>query len=300
MGPLHLNAESNLILMLKSIKQFLVENLKDDLTTKELDLLPSGYQKIGSIVIVNINPNIEHLKYRIGKLILRNIPNTITVCNRTGSIIGEERFPQLEIIAGEDNTETTHRENGCFYKLDVAKVMFAKGNLKERGRISKLVKSGEIIVDLFSGIGFFSLPIAKFTKPSKIYAIDISPTAILYLQENIKLNKVEGKIEIILGDCRKVVKKLGKVADRVIMGYLPKTSKYLNSAFSVLKDKGIIHYHDVFKEEDLWDKPTEILKKSAEENGYFLEEILDKIIVKSYAPKVFHVVIDGKFSKIAS
>jgi len=295
MGPLHLNTESNLILMLKSIKQLLVENLKDDLPAEKLDLLPSGYQKIGSIVIINIDPGIEDLKHRIGKLILKNIPNTITVCNRIGSIIGEERLPQLEVIAGEDNTETIHKENGCFYKLDVAKVMFAKGNLKERGRIAKLVKPGEVIVDLFSGIGFFSLPIAKFAKPSKIYAIEINPTAILYLQENIKLNRIQGKIEPILGDCRKVAKKLGKIADRVIMGYLPNTSKYLNSAFSVLKDEGIIHYHDVFKEEDLWDKPIEILTKSAEENGYKLEKIIDKRIVKSYAPRVVHAVIDGKF-----
>jgi tRNA wybutosine-synthesizing protein 2 len=283
--------------MLKSIKQLLVEALKDELTQEQLKFLPSGYQKIGDIVIVNINPEIAEFKNEIGKIILKKIPNTRTVCNKIGNITDEERLPQIEIVAGDDNTETIHKEHGCLYKLDVSKVMFSKGNLKERHRLQELIKPNETVVDMFCGVGYFSIPIANFAKPSKIYAIDINPDAILYLNENIHLNKVEGKIDVILGDCREVVKKLGKIADRVIMGYLPNTSKYLDSAFAVLKEKGIIHYHDVFKEEDLWDKPIEILKKSAEENGYVLEKILDKIIVKSYAPRVFHVVIDGKFLK---
>lgn len=284
--------------MLQSIKQLLTENLKDELTPEQLELLPSAYQKIGDIVIINLDPEILKFENEIGKLIIKNIPNTKTVCKRTGDIVGEERLPQLEVIVGDNNTETIHKENGCLYKLDVSKVMFAKGNLEERGRILKLVKQNEVIVDLFSGIGYFSIPIAKFAKPSKIYTIDINPTSILYLQENIQLNKVEGKIETNLGDCRQVAKKLGKIADRVIVGYLPNTKKFLDSAFFVLKEKGgIIHYHDAFKEENLWDEPLEILEKSAEKNGYVLEKILEKRIVKSYAPKVFHVVIDAKFSK---
>ncbi len=283
--------------MLKSIKQLLTERLKDELTQGQLKLLPSGYQKIGDIVIVNINPSISELEETIGKMILKNIPNTRTVCSRRGDISGEERLPQLKVMAGDENTETIHRENGCLYKLDVSKIMFSKGNLKERHRLQSLIKENEIAVDLFAGVGYFSIPIAKFSKVSKVYAVDINPTAIFYLRENIQLNKVEGKIETILGDCREVVKKFGKIADRVIMGYLPNTREFLSSAFDVLKKRGTIHYHDVFKEEELWDNPIEILKKSAEENGYALEKVLDKRIVKSYAPKVFHVVIDAEFLK---
>jgi tRNA wybutosine-synthesizing protein 2 len=284
--------------MVKPIKQLLIENLTYKLTPEQIELLPSGYQKIGDIVIVNLNLDLIAFEDEIGKIILKNIPNTRTVCSRTGEIIGVERLPQLEVIAGVNNTETIHKENGCLYSLDVSKTMFSQGNSKERGRLPELVKPDETIVDLFSGIGYFSLPIVRFAKPSKIYAIDINPVSILYLQKNIQLNKVDGKIESILGDCREVVKKLGKVADRVIMGYLPDTMKFLDSAFAVLKQKGgIIHYHDVFKEEELWDTPIEILTKSAEKNGYALDKILEKIIVKSYAPRVFHVVVDAKFRK---
>ncbi|OGW53647.1 MAG: hypothetical protein A2Y81_06555 [Nitrospirae bacterium RBG_13_43_8] len=234
----------------------------------------------------------------IGKIILQNIPNTRTVCSRTGEITGDDRMPQLEVIAGVGNTETVHKENGCLYTLDVAKIMFSQGNLKERGRLVKIVKKHETVVDMFAGIGYFSIPIARFVRPSKIFSIDINPTAILYLQKNIQLNKVDGRIEVILGDCREVVKKLGKIADRIIMGYLPDTRKFLDSAFAVLKEKGgIIHYHDVFKENELWDRPVEILTKVAEKNGYVLDKILEKTIVKSYAPRVSHVVVDAKFRK---
>jgi tRNA wybutosine-synthesizing protein 2 len=109
---------------------------------------------------------------------------------------------------------------------------------------------------------------------------------------------VENKITPILGDCRKVVKKLGKIADRVIMGFLPKTYRFLDAAFSVLKENGgIIHYHDLFKEEELFDVPIKIIKNAGIRNGYKLSKILYKGIVKSYAPRIYHVVIDAKFSR---
>jgi len=279
--------------MSQTFKQLLVKKLN---FKKELEhLLPKNYQKIGDIVIINIDSKIQKFEKEIGKTILNQIPETRVVCKKIGIIKGEKRTPQIKVIAGGRNTETVHKENGCLFKLDVRKTMFAKGNVKERGRIAKLIKSNEIVVDMFSGIGYFSLPIAKFSKVKKIYAIDINPVAIKYLKENIQLNGLNN-IEVIFGDCRKIAKNIGKIADRVIMGYLPNTNKFLPVAFSFLKKEGgIIHYHDIFKEEDLWNKPVEILRDKAKENGYILEKILHKRIVKSYAPRIYHIVIDAKF-----
>jgi tRNA wybutosine-synthesizing protein 2 len=282
--------------MLKSIKQIIAEKLKNELTPAELKSLPSGYQRIGNIVLISIKPALTKHEKSIGKILLSTIPNVKSICKR-GAIRGEERIPKIKIIAGSKITETIHKEGGCLYKLDVRKLMFAKGNVKERHRLQELVKDDEVIVDMFAGVGYFSIGLAKFANPLKIYSIDKNPIAIKYLKENVKLNKIQHKIIPILGDCKIVVKKLGKIADRVIMGYLPKTFKFLPYAFEVLKKEGgMIHYHDIFKEEDLWDKPIKILEDAARKNGYILEKVLHKRIVKSYAPKVYHIVVDAKFS----
>lgn len=270
--------------------------LKNKLPESTLNLLPSGYQQIGDILIINLHQDLENYSKEIGEVILKNIPRVRIVCNRKGPIIGQYREPILDVIAGDNNTITIHRENHCLFKIDVSKLMFAKGNIKERGRLPHLIVEGETIVDMFAGIGYFSIPIAVLAKPKKVFAIDINPTAIEFLKENISLNKVEDKVVPLLGDCREVAQTLGKIADRVIMGFLPETYKFLPTAFTILKKEGgIIHYHDVFFEDELFEKPVEILKKYAINNGYKLKEVLHKRIVKGYAPKKYHIVTDTEF-----
>lgn len=280
--------------MLPKTKELLKKHL--NIPKPLVERLPSRYQRVGSIVILKLKPSLERWKKEIGKVLLENLPSVTTVCRVLG-VEGRLKKPILEVLAG-DGTETIVKERGCLFKLDVSKIMFAKGNLEERHRIPKLVEKGETIVDMFAGIGYFSIPIAKFSNPKLIFAIDINPVAIKYLKENIKLNRVRKKIVPILGDCRDVARSLEEVADRVIMGFLPKTYKFLSSAFSFLKEEGTIHYHDTFKESELWSKPIEILRNSSERCGYKLLEILHRRIVKSYAPRVYHVVIDAKFKKV--
>jgi tRNA wybutosine-synthesizing protein 2 len=211
------------------------------------------------------------------------------------SIEGEFREPRINILLGKE-TETIHKEHGILYKLDVSKVMFSKGNLYERNRIAKKVEKNEIVVDMFAGIGYFSLGIAKYSKPKLIYAIEKNPVAFNFLKENIVLNKINNIIPI-LGDCRDVAKSLEGIADRVIMGYIKNTEKFLPTALLFLSKDGkkIIHFHNTYKKEELWDKPIKTIEKYTKENGYSVE-ILEKRIIKSYAPKIFHVVIDFKLS----
>lgn len=257
--------------------------------------IPRGFQRIGDIIILNLPRDLGEHYRDVGEAVLREFPGVKTVCVRLGGIEGEFREPSVRVIAG-GGTVTEHRENNCVFKLDVSKIMFSKGNVSERGRIPGLVKEGETILDMFAGIGYFSIPIGKSGKAKRIIAIEKNPTAFGFLKENVKLNGIGG-IEAVLGDCMDICKGLGRIADRVIMGYLPGTYEFLPSAFSVLKPKGVIHYHDVFKEQDLWDRPLQVLGNQAEKAGLRLDKVLYKGVVKGYAPGIKHAVVDGEFSK---
>ncbi|MEM5828916.1 MAG: class I SAM-dependent methyltransferase family protein [Candidatus Aenigmatarchaeota archaeon] len=256
-------------------------------------------QIIGDIALLKFKDKLpEEKKIEIANDIKKQIPRIKTVCELE-RIEGEFRKPKLKILVGND-TKTIHKEHGILYEIDVSKVMFSKGNLYERKRLAGLVKENEIIVDMFAGIGYFSLGIAKYAKPKIIYAIEKNPKAFELLKKNIELNKVEDKIFPILGDCREVAKQkeLQNIANRVIMGYLKNTQEFLPYAFLFLGNEGIVHFHNTYKKEELWEKPIEELKDYAIKNNYKLVEVINKRIVKSYSPKVFHVVIDAKFSKL--
>jgi len=276
--------------MLKPIKQLLQEELSGKIPSKELSLLPSSYQKIGDIVVLNLKKPLWKYDKKIGKIILEKIPDTKTVCMRTDFIKTQHRKPSIKIIAGEKKTETLHKEHGIVYRLDVNELMFAKGNLNERNRIAKLVNKNEVIMDMFAGMGYFSLGMAKTYKPKKIYSIEINPIAYSYLKKNIKLNKVEEKIVPVFGDCIVELPKLGRIADRVVMGLLPSCREYLIDAMRVVKPNGIIHYHGTAKD---WKKLFDDVKTAAEIEG-FKVELIEKTKVKSYAPKIYHWVLDCK------
>lgn len=280
--------------MLKPIKRLLQEELKK-LSKQELSLLPSSYQKIGDIIILNLKKELWKYDGQIGKILLKKIPSTKTVCRRIEFITTKYRKPSLKVIAGDRKTQTIHKEHGIVYKLDVNEIMFAKGNLNERKRISRLVNKDEVVVDMFAGIGYFSIGIAKTSKLKKVYSIEINPVAYRYLRENIKLNKVKDKIISILGDCVIEIPKLGRIADRVLMGLLPSSKEYLVDAMKVVKLNGIIHYHGTAKKED-WKKLLEDVKTAADIEG-FKVKLLKKVKVKSYSPKVYHWVLDCKISE---
>lgn len=207
---------------------------------------------------------------------------------KLGHINGLKREPEVEVLIG-DGTETIHKENHCLFKMDVAKVMWSKGNTGERKRMANIVQDGEVVVDMFAGIGYFSIPMAVHSKPAKIYSVEINPVAYSYLCENIRLNKVEDAVEPLLGDCRELAPR--GVADRVLMGYIGNTHEYLPAAMEVLKDGGVVHYHESVPDKIKFIRPVERIKEAAGERDV---EVLKKRIIKPYSPGVYHVVVDAK------
>ncbi len=274
--------------------------LKGKVKKDELELLPRSYSLLGKLMLIRLKPKLLKHRKLIGKRIKELFPYIDAVFLEK-SIEGIKRKPKVELLAGGKRhsgpvTQTLHREHGCSFLLDVSEVMWSKGNKEERDRLSKLVRRGEVIVDMFAGIGYFLVCIAKYSEAKKLYGIEINPRSFEYLERNLWLNGVAEKVEIINGDCRRVSFILEDVADRVIMGYLFHTEKYLPAAFRILKDRGIIHYHFLSKENEL-NRVQERIVRVARNSGYALIKIQTLKKIKSYSPKVFHFVMDVEFSR---
>lgn len=234
---------------------------------------------IGDILVLKNEPdNLQELL---------NLPEVKRIV-KLGRINGPKREPEVKMLVG-DNTETIHRENHCFFKLDVARIMWSKGNTGERKRMATLAEDDETIVDMFAGIGYFSIPLAVHSNPAKIYSLEINPVSYGYLKENIMLNKVEDIIEPILGDCREFAPK--NFADRVLMGYIGNTHEYLDKAVDIVKPGGIIHYHESVPDKLKFERPPQRIIDAADGRDV---EILNKRIIKKYSPGVYHVVIDAR------
>ncbi|MCX9082110.1 MAG: class I SAM-dependent methyltransferase family protein [Candidatus Methanoperedens sp.] len=251
----------------------------------EKKLLPRGWNILGNIIIVTLNEELEHRRKEIGEALLCLYPGCKTVLLDRG-ISGQMRQPLREIIAG-NGTETIHKENGCFFRLDAMRIMFSQGNLAEKERMSKLGRD-ETVVDMFAGIGYFSIPMAVHSKPKKIISIEINPVSFGYLKENIKINKVKDIVEPISGDCSKRTPR--SMADRVIMGYLD-GREYLPHGIDALLPGGILHYHEAVPEA-VENRPVERILEASNRMGRHVH-ILGVRRIKKYAPGVWHIVVDA-------
>lgn len=260
-----------------------------DLPKNILNNLPRKWEYIGRIVIIKLEKSAEPYKQRIGKVYANQLKMD-TVCVDRKGISGEFRRPSMEIIYGTQ-TEGTRLENGILYSLDVTKVMFASGNMDERKRMKFLDCTGETVVDMFAGIGYFTLPIAKFANPYRVIACEKNPESFKFLKKNIELNDVSNIVIPVLGDNRDLDIEDATV-DRVLMGYVKKTSDFLLKALRMIKPGGMIHYHDTFHIREYRKMVNEIFDKYCP-GRYEIKNIRE---VKSFAPSVSHYVIDVKIS----
>ena len=268
-------------------KKRLEDILREKIPSKLHRHIPRAYKILGDVILIKIPEEISAYSKEVGEALLQIHPNCKSVWRDFGKT-GPLRKPKLEFLAGDPKaTETIKLENGCLFKFDVTKVMFASGNQYEKLRVTKLVKEGETVVDMFAGIGYFSIPIAKHSKACKIYSIEINPDSYFYLLENIKLNGVDNIVPI-LGDSKHVTPE--GVADRVIMGHI-NCHEFIEVAMSALRGKGYIHYHEAVPLA-VKNRPVERLKEAAKKLKKDIE-ILNYRKVKNYSPGVIHAVVDA-------
>jgi tRNA wybutosine-synthesizing protein 2 len=248
--------------------------------------LPHKWETLGDVLILRIPPELEPVKGKVAAAYAAALP-VKTVCEEVGIIKGPFRTPDVRVIFGTE-TETIHQENGILYKLDVAQVMFSSGNFHEKKRMGELDCRGETVVDMFAGIGYFSLPIAIHARAKRVIACEVNPVAYDYLLENVALNCAEA-IEPVLGDNRDLPGE--RFADRVLMGYVGTTERFLPKAFQIVKSGGVVHYHEVCPIDLLPDRPLQRIQSAAAEANRKVE-ILGGREVKSYGPATSHMVVD--------
>ena len=274
----------------------LKKTLESILTSQESEELISAFDQIGDIIIVRIPDSLLAKKKLIGETLLKNVKIVKSVFYQASPVEGDFRTRNLEVLAGKDRTETEYKEFGCRFTVDVANAFFSPRLSNERERIANLIQDGETMVNMFAGVGMFSIMAAK-KKRCTVYSIDINPIASKLCEKNIELNKLAGKVVSINGDTSKIIEEqLQDKGDRRLMLLPEKSDEFLESAIKTTKDGGIIHYYSHIHA----DKKSDAGKLS--EKHYLAvtpvkSEILTSKIVRPVGPRYYQTVVDVKISK---
>ena len=251
----------------------LTQVLQDKLPPDLLDKIPQAFDIIGDIVVIEIPPELKPYQNIIGEAILQTQKNVKTVLAKAGDISGIFRVRDYDFIAGEHKTKTIHKEFGCQYHVDIAKAYFSPRLSHEHERVASLVQDGETVVDLFAGVGPFSVLIGKRNPKVKVYAVDLNPDAVELLKVNVRVNRVENHVFPILADAREIAAtKLKGIADRVIMN-LPETAiDFVDAACNAIKPQGgVVHFYGFVRSpdtiENLKHRFSELVEKNGQESG---------------------------------
>ena len=234
-----------------------------------------AYDVIGDIVIVGEDFPNEKCEELLDK------KNINVVLRKVGIHHGEFRTQDMEVVCGEDRKETTYKENGVEMKLDVEKCYFSPRLSTERQRIAELVKEGERVLVLFSGVGPYCLVLAKNSEAAQIVGVEKNKIAHEYSVWNCRKHD---HVEIINQDANDYFSE--DKFDRVLMP-LPKSAEdFLDVALRFVKKKGIVHFYDFLHENDIPDVALAKIKSKCK------AKILEVVKCGHYSPGKFRICVD--------
>ncbi len=261
---------------------------KDDCKTK------LAVDVIGDIAIVDPRNLSEGELKKEAEKFLKCHKQIKSVRKKATAVEGEFRVRKSELLAGDDKTETTHKENGILLNLDVDKVYFSPRLSTERARIASLVKPKENVAVLFAGVGPYSILIGKKCPTCKIISVELNDIASKYAEKNTLLNNVEN-VKIIEGDVRNLLKdeKWEKWADRIIMPLPKDVVEFFDVAYYLAKDHAMVHaYVFASGEDDAIKKIKAAIKKLGKEI-----EVLYAKACGSYSATISRWVVDFRFKE---
>ena len=266
------------------------------LSEKEAEELFSAFDQIGDIIVIRIPDSLVSKKKIIGETLLEQVKTAKSVFYQSSDVEGDFRTRSLKLLAGDDKTETEYKEYGCRFFVDVEKVFFSPRLSTERERIANLVQDGEIVINMFAGVGMFSIMAAK-NKKCTVYNIDINPIASKLCEKNISLNKLVGNVISINGDATQIIKdQLENKGDRTLMLLPERSDEFVDSAILATKNNGVIHYYSHIHADKKQDAP-----KLSEQHFVNIAkikfEILNSKIVRAVGPRYYQTVVDVKIKK---
>jgi len=274
----------------------LKKTLQGVLTEKESEELFSAFDQIGDIIVVRIPDSLVSKKKIIGETLLDQVKTANSVFYQSSAVEGNFRTRNLELLAGNDKTETEYKEYGCRFIVDVEKAFFSPRLSTERERIANLVKDGEVIINMFGGVGMFSIMAAK-KKKCTVFNIDINPVASQLCEKNVERNKLMGNVISINGDAAQIIRsQLENKGDRTLMLLPERSDEFLDSALLATKNNGFIHYYSHIHADLKSDAP-----KLSEQHYLSISSVDSKIlnskIVRAVGPRYYQTVVDVQIKK---
>lgn len=269
----------------------LKERLKGKLTEKERSLVRSSYDHLGNIAIVEIPRELVKKEKIIAQALLESNAQLETVCKKLGAHKGKYRYEPVKILAGKKNLTATYRESGCTFHIHVGKVFFSPRLGTERLRISQLIQPGEEVGVFFAGVGPFAIVFAKHSKAKRIVGVELNPKAVEDFKDNILLNKVQGKVEVVKADVLKLGKSFDSQFDRIAMPMPHGGENFLDAVIPCLKNRGVIHFYTFSKVSDPFSEPEKIVQEAAS-RSFRKVNVTYKRVVRSFSKETCQVVLD--------
>ena len=256
------------------MKKRLKDTLSEALGRQSPVNVYNSYDIVGDIAIIRLTEASKGFCQEIAEAIMRVHRNVKTVLAQTSAVRGDFRLRELRFVAGENRTVTRYREWGCLFSVDVRECYFSPRLSFERMRIARQVGNGEVVLNMFAGVGCFSILIAKYSNAERVYSIDANPSAVRYMQENVRMNRVYGRVSCLLGDAKRIVERsLCHTADRVLMPLPEKAFEYSR------------------KREDVVEKVSSKVAQRLHALGASFNIPLGRI-VRSIGPNWYQVVLD--------
>jgi tRNA (guanine37-N1)-methyltransferase len=267
--------------------------LSSILAPDEVAQVYSAFDQIGDIIIIKIPDDLMPKKSLIADTILANVKTAKAVFAQVSPVKGDYRVRDLEFAAGENRTITEHREHGCRFKVDVAKTYFSPRLSTERLRIASMVGERETIVNMFAGVGTYSILMTKINKTCKVYSIDSNIVAVELCEVNARLNRVQDRVVSIYGDAAKVIKgKLVGQADRVLMPLPERAKEFVESAALALKKKGVVHYFTHIKADSKKASQDLALQNVHSAFRKYNHDVQKIRVVREVGPRIYQIVAD--------